>query len=333
MFVLGVGSTVLAVALVGIIVAVNAAQNGSTNGIVKAVGTSLNVSVAKINSEKIRYKKYIDETATLKKFYESNPAAAAQFGNPSPEQISDQVMSRLVVNALENQIAAKNNVEVTQAELDAAKQDLIASFSSEADADKQLQESYGWTLDKYMREVMRPTLLEQNLQDWFVARTDDEVKSYQVDEVQAKHILFPTPAGSDDAKVKAQAEAALARMNRGEAFDAVGEELALRDEKKNLEPGREGVIIEDLGWFGRGRMVPEFEEAVFAMEKETVVGPVKTDFGYHLIRLEDRRMTNDFRKFLESELRQSTMKFYGSINNPFAELLNAPTTTATSTQE
>ena len=45
----------------------------------------------------------------------------------------------------------------------------------------------------------------------------------------------------------------------------------------------------DLGEFGKGQMVPEFDQAVFAAEVVKVVGPVKTQFGYHLIKVEDKK--------------------------------------------
>jgi len=45
----------------------------------------------------------------------------------------------------------------------------------------------------------------------------------------------------------------------------------------------------DLGWFGRGMMVREFENAAFNGEKGTVIGPVKTEFGWHLIKIIDKK--------------------------------------------
>jgi peptidyl-prolyl cis-trans isomerase C len=45
----------------------------------------------------------------------------------------------------------------------------------------------------------------------------------------------------------------------------------------------------DLGWFGKGQMVPEFEKTAFEGEKGKILGPVKTQFGYHLIKVLDRK--------------------------------------------
>jgi parvulin-like peptidyl-prolyl isomerase len=219
-------------------------------------------------------------------------------------------------------------VTVSSTEFAAARAQLVKTFPTEADADKQLQDSYGWSLDKYMDEVVKPTLLEKDLQSWFLARTDDEAKKYQVDEVHAKHILFPVAAGADDAKVKATAEAVLARIKKGEDFDKVGNDLALKDQAKKLEPGVSGVIMEDLGWFGHGRMVKEFETAAFAAKAGDLIGPIKTNFGYHIIHVIEKRRANSFETYMQEELKKASIVIFGSIHNPFEQLLGG---TASST--
>ncbi|HEY4923578.1 MAG TPA: peptidylprolyl isomerase [Roseiarcus sp.] len=112
------------------------------------------------------------------------------------------------------------------------------------------------------------------------AATDDaEHKAYDeaakanppVPEIHARHILLPT---EDEAK------AALARIKKGEDFAKVATELS-------KDPGSEGG---DLGWFTKDKMVPEFADAAFKMEPGQVSDPVKSQFGWHIIKVEEKRM-------------------------------------------
>ena len=90
-------------------------------------------------------------------------------------------------------------------------------------------------------------------------------------EVHARHILLPT---------EEEAKAALARIKAGEDFAKVATELS-------KDPGGEGG---DLGWFTKDRMVPEFAEAAFKLEPGQVSDPVKSQFGWHIIKVEGKRM-------------------------------------------
>jgi peptidyl-prolyl cis-trans isomerase C len=102
---------------------------------------------------------------------------------------------------------------------------------------------------------------------------DDTVKTLKTDqEVRARHILVEN---------EAEAKAALERVRKGEDFAKVALELS-----KDPGSGKEGG---DLGWFEKGRMVPEFSEAAFKLEKGQVSDLVKTQFGFHIIKVEDRR--------------------------------------------
>jgi len=90
-----------------------------------------------------------------------------------------------------------------------------------------------------------------------------------MNKVNASHILV---------KTEQEALACLTYIKNGKTF----EELA--KEKSLCPSGKRGG---SLGWFGRGQMVREFENAAFSGKKGQVVGPVKTQFGYHLIRIDD----------------------------------------------
>lgn len=90
-----------------------------------------------------------------------------------------------------------------------------------------------------------------------------------VNKVNASHILV---------KTETEALACLTYMKQGRSF----EELA--KEKSLCPSGKKGG---SLGWFGRGQMAREFENAAFSGKKGQILGPVKTQFGYHLIKIND----------------------------------------------
>jgi len=110
----------------------------------------------------------------------------------------------------------------------------------------------------------------------------------QEEQVKARHILFLTREGARDAspdadqKARARADSLLAAI-RKEGGDFA--ELARRFSQ---EPGA-STSGGDLGWFGRGRMVKEFEEAAFALKPGELSPVVRTQFGYHIIKVEDRK--------------------------------------------
>ena len=111
--------------------------------------------------------------------------------------------------------------------------------------------------------------------------TDDAVKSaYEAQlknvtpkqEVRARHILL---------KTEEEAKAVIAELQGGADFAEVA---------KAKSTGPSGPKGGDLGFFGQGQMVPEFEKAAFALEAGGVTAePVKTQFGYHVIKVEEKR--------------------------------------------
>ncbi len=76
-------------------------------------------------------------------------------------------------------------------------------------------------------------------------------------------------------KTEKEVNNVLERLKKGEKFSAIAKDVSLCPSKK-----RGG----DLGTFGRGQMVKEFETAAFALDKGQISGIVKTQFGYHIIR-------------------------------------------------
>lgn len=123
-----------------------------------------------------------------------------------------------------------------------------------------------------------------------ITPTPEELRGYydshledftQLEQVHARHILINTSASRDAAAAQALANSAKARIAAGEDFAALA--LELSDDVSNRDRGG------DLGFFGRGRMVPAFEEAVFAATVGQVIGPIQTQFGFHLVEVLEKR--------------------------------------------
>jgi peptidyl-prolyl cis-trans isomerase D len=100
------------------------------------------------------------------------------------------------------------------------------------------------------------------------------------EQVRASHILLKTE-GKDDATVKAKAEELLKKAKAGADFA----ELA----KANSEDEASAKNGGDLDYFGRGRMVPEFDQVAFALQPGQTSDVVKTQYGYHIIKVTDKK--------------------------------------------
>jgi peptidyl-prolyl cis-trans isomerase D len=110
---------------------------------------------------------------------------------------------------------------------------------------------------------------------------NDNIQQYQTPEqVRASHILLET-AGKNDADVKKRAEEILKQVKGGADFAELAKKVS-EDKGSKANGG-------DLDYFGRGRMVPEFETAAFAMQPGQISDLVKSQFGYHIIKVVDKR--------------------------------------------
>lgn len=115
-----------------------------------------------------------------------------------------------------------------------------------------------------------------------LAQYNANVATYSTPEqVRVRHILLKTD-GKDDAKVKAAAEAILAKAKAPGADFAKLATQYTEDEGSKDKGG-------EYDFFGKGTMVKEFEDAAWALKKDEISGLVKTQFGYHIIKLLDKR--------------------------------------------
>ncbi len=139
---------------------------------------------------------------------------------------------------------------------------------------------------------------------------DDNKKDYE--EVTARHILIAfkgSPAMQKgkkpltDAEAKAKAEALRAEIVSGKAKFA---DVA-KKESDDIESGKNGG---ELGSFGRGQMVPEFEQAAFAAKDGEITPVVRTQYGYHIIQVEKHsfKSFDEVKPMLEKNLKQQKLR-------------------------
>lgn len=152
--------------------------------------------------------------------------------------------------------------------------------------------------EKDFRAYVRALLLNQKVYDYV---TKDITR--EQDMVWARHILVDT---------EEEAIAVLDRLSAGEDFSVIAAEVSI--DTSNSNSGG------DLGWFTKGQMVAEFEDAAFALEIGQISEPVATSFGYHIIQVlghEPRELTDDqlntfksmtYSKFIEDAKAEMTVK-------------------------
>ncbi|MGB7617150.1 MAG: peptidylprolyl isomerase, partial [Pseudolabrys sp.] len=178
-----------------------------------------------------------------------------------------------------------------------AKQDYLVQFVadmilvSKAAQDKKLGDSADF---KRKLEFARKKLLMEGLLQSVGKEAVTDAAMHQVydeavkqiaeeKEVHARHILFRAPAGDDKAAKEAEdkVKAVIVRLKKGEDFAKVATEVT-EDPSGKANGG-------DLGYFTKEQMVPEFSDAAFKLETGQISEPVKTQFGWHVIKVEDKR--------------------------------------------
>ena len=145
-------------------------------------------------------------------------------------------------------------------------------------------------IDEIRANVVSEAALRTAYQEKYTSKSSGQ-------EYKASHILVDTAEEADQL---------LSKLDEGMDFGGLAQEYST---------GPSGPNGGDLGWFSKGQMVPTFEAAVQAMAVGTYTGPVQTQFGYHLIRLDDLReiippSLNEVRDELKVELQNAAVEAY-----------------------
>lgn len=198
--------------------------------------------------------------------------------NAMVEQMGDQTLESLISEKIVELEAKKEDIKVTDKEIEEELDVLKEQYGGD-EALEQVLLSQGLTAD-VLKDNIKMNIMIKKLIGTDIEVKEEEIKEFyeenkeqfgEKEEVDANHILVET---------KEEAEEIKAKLDDGEDF----EELA----KKHSTDGSkdEGGA---LGFFGKGEMVPEFEEVAFSMKKGEISDIVKSEFGYHIIRVNEKK--------------------------------------------
>jgi peptidyl-prolyl cis-trans isomerase C len=246
--------------------------------------------VATVNGETIS-KAQLDEA--FDKAVQMTGVNAADLTSEQKLEGYRQILDELITEKLVSKAAA--GVTVPQSEVDAQIAKIKAQFPSEEDFSKQLAQ-VGQSPEQ-LGEMVRKMLQQQQWLESEIASkievTDEEAKKFyeankaefeQPETVKASHILFRVNKDDSEEVVNKkleQAKSAEARAKKGEDFATLAKELS-------EEPGAK-ESAGDLGFFPKDRMVPEFANAAFNKKVGDISDPVRTQFGWHIIKVTDKK--------------------------------------------
>ncbi len=318
----GLGVAVVVGLVVWYVVGIQSVKALSESKFAVSTAQIFRIPVASVDGHKIPYGEYVDNLHAMRTFYDTDTTGLTR---PSEAEMSDYVLSRLLINELTKMVAREYNVSLGQDELNTiVDTKLLPSFENREKADEEISGRYGWNLDEFVQKIVYPAELESKLSTAYL----DSVRDPNAKE-----------------EIKAKAQSVLDRIKKGEKFEQLASEFGSDSTK---DQGG------DLGWFGPGAMVPQFEEAAFALKKGELASElVETEFGYHIIRVDDIRTTKDattgesvkevkarhilfatnendtapFADYMNGRLLSAEIKVSKGLRNPFEELTNTPTTT------
>lgn len=210
-------------------------------------------------------------------------------------RVQARILTQMIQAELLAQAAEELGIAITEGDIAEERARIVEQVGGQAEFDTIVEENNLTEAD--VRSQLRDLVVEQRVTAHVaeqVSVTDEDVAAYFEDQkatryerMRASHILV----ASED-----EAQRVLARVRGGEDFAAVAREVST-DEGSAQQGG-------DLGEFTRGRLVPEFERAAFDAEVGEIVGPVQTEFGFHVIKVTGRTSPtlDDVRDEVRAEL-------------------------------
>ncbi len=263
-----------------------------TNAPIISTNSKSGEVVARVNGAEIK-RKELDAAMQAYAYQMSRRGRSAAPGQGAGTEgdILDELIGR--------QLLLQEGSKRIPADIDKKVQEQIAQVTAQAGGEEQLKKALaetGITPDDYAKRVRDNVIIRdavQSIVDKEVKISPEEVRAFydknpdqfkQPETVRASHILIRVPPdASDDVKKekRTQIDSVHTLIKNGEKFADVA--------KKFSEDPGSAANGGDLGFFGRGQMVPEFDTAAFSLKTNEISDVITTQYGYHILMVTDRK--------------------------------------------
>ena len=271
-----------------------------------ACGELLDPAAAVVNGNKITVEEI---AADLERFEESAEFERLSEQGDAQElkrQVEQQLLSQEIRRAVLEPKAEELGIEVDEEEVTSRLEEIKADYETEGAFEEALKEQ-NLTLEQ-VEELIADRLLEEQLRAKVTedaAPSEEEIQAYYEEnqnryaESEAQHILVADEAKAQDIATRLDAA-------RGNQVDSLFAKLAKRFSTDDTNADDAGK----LGFFGRGDFVEPFEKAAAKLDIGEISEPVQTEFGWHVIRVTDRRVAplEEVADEIEQELGQEAVE-------------------------
>ena len=222
------------------------------------------------------------------------------------------MLERMILDEIQLQLANRSNLSIDDTELNRQLRTIAESNNMTLDQFANAVEADGMTLAEVREDIRREMLMRQvqqrqvgqrvSVSDRDVQRVLDQQGNQNsdqafVEEIRARHVLVElTPTRSEE-QARARAQEVRQRLQQGADFASVAREFS-DDSGSALNGG-------ELGWVRPGQTVPAFEEALQTLNVNQISEPVRSQFGYHVIEVEERRRQNVTNESRQEQVRQA----------------------------
>lgn len=231
--------------------------------ITRSIASVIPYPVAIVNAQTVSYREYLNEKEYIRHFYSSTKQEDVNFS-----EIDKQILDQLVENKIIDYEAWKYKVKITNEDIDNTLNSIIDQNGGKDKVEKVLNDLYGINLNTF-RRLVRHQLLR------------DKINSELITHVTARHILIRVDKDAPEDKVneaKTKIDGYLNEIKGGADFAETAkkysEDIGSNEQGGELEP------------FARGEMVEDFSNAAFSTPVGEISSPVRSEFGWHIIKVE-----------------------------------------------